>query len=340
MSTPSLARNFFERIVSDRDPLAAIRRLYDRDSPEFESEWLDFKTEHVDPSKRNTKGIWSKALGGFANNQGGVVLWGVDARKTKTPNGDIDAACGERLIESPLILKSRLTELQREATDPPVANVEIRPFEDPNASGQGFVVCYVPEGPFKPYRSEHADRQWWLRTCDNFIVMPRAVLSSMFHPRCKAVFRIRIGLRWDLTKYANVARIICEAELANEGTATAKDILVVVRHRGIPSKAEGHCFASNGWTKNRAEDSVELRTAISLHPTCMTPLFVLDYQVTANLGYSAGRQFYAPHCDVPSFEVEVYCENQGRQAFQIGFNWDEALHSAAHETITVGRPIE
>ncbi|HJT76274.1 MAG TPA: RNA-binding domain-containing protein, partial [Gemmataceae bacterium] len=80
--SPSLARGFFEQITQSRDPVAAVRDLINSSPPTAETDWLDFKTEHLDPKQRDrkTRETWSEALGGFANNQGGVLIWGVDAR--------------------------------------------------------------------------------------------------------------------------------------------------------------------------------------------------------------------------------------------------------------------
>lgn len=122
---PSLARNFFERITKAGDPVAAIRSLINLTQPTFENDWLDFKREHPDPNQRDPKRIWSEALGGFSNNQGGVLIWGIDARKTRVGGVEIDAAFGECLMNNPQGVKSRLIELQRDATNPPTTNVEI-----------------------------------------------------------------------------------------------------------------------------------------------------------------------------------------------------------------------
>lgn len=162
---PSQARLFFDSIVKDADPVAAIRKLITTPPSVFEEEWLDFKVEDSNPrvSEKKNKEIWSEALGGFANNQGGVLIWGVDARKEDHGGVKIDAACGESLISNPIGLKSRLKDLLTAATDPPLAGVEIEPYGIPGNPGKGFVVCYVPKGDLKPYRSDQFDRNYHVR---------------------------------------------------------------------------------------------------------------------------------------------------------------------------------
>jgi predicted HTH transcriptional regulator len=108
MSAPSIARDFFDRIVNATDPIATIRALVNTVAPVFETDWLEFKTEHQDPKQRDRKGgqTWSESLGAFANNQGGVLVWGIDARKTQVGGASIGAAIAHKPVENPLALKT------------------------------------------------------------------------------------------------------------------------------------------------------------------------------------------------------------------------------------------
>ena len=66
------------------DPAAFIRDLCSLKPPTFEDDWLDFKNHPGTGNEEKVKEMWGEALSGMANNQGGVIIWGVDARKTKT----------------------------------------------------------------------------------------------------------------------------------------------------------------------------------------------------------------------------------------------------------------
>jgi hypothetical protein len=95
-------------------------------------------------------------------------------------------------LTDPIGLASKLTEWQGQATDPPLAGVEIRPFVVPEDPNRGFVVCFVPEWKFKPYQSlQTEDKQYYHRGGSSNFVMPKPILASLFHPRPKAVFRLR-----------------------------------------------------------------------------------------------------------------------------------------------------
>jgi hypothetical protein len=330
MSSPSLARDFFDRIVNSADPAAAIRGLVDPANPTVETDWLDFKTEPQDQKQRDRKirEMWSEALGGFANNQGGVLIWGIDARKTQVRGAEIDAACGERPMTDPLALMSRLTELQRGATDPPLANVQLKAYEVADSPGKGFVVCHIPEGPYKPYRSEQASQQYYLRAGDNFIVMSRSVLASMFYPRSQAVFRAVARLAWDLVKSerpgeGQIARFHCSIDLVNVGTATAKDLLVFVKPQIDTNHLPQPPVPLTGlWSIYKLGNDFEFQARRPMHPHRVTPLYGGEWD--AGPRDSADHHYrFMPFCRAPSFQLMIFCENQAAQVIKIEFDTAE-----------------
>lgn len=69
--TPSRARAYFESFTG-ADAAKVLQALPASQPKTFEDEQLEFK--HGDPKNEHIDSIWSKALGAFANNQGGVVV--------------------------------------------------------------------------------------------------------------------------------------------------------------------------------------------------------------------------------------------------------------------------
>jgi hypothetical protein len=92
-----------------------------------------------------------------------VLIWGVDARKTSIDGREIDCASAVKPVADPVQLAAKSTEWQRQATDPPLSSVEVNEYELDDSPGTGFVVCHVPERPFKPYRSEQAGPNYFMR---------------------------------------------------------------------------------------------------------------------------------------------------------------------------------
>jgi hypothetical protein len=350
MAQPSLARDFFDRIRNAEDPVTFLRGLINSSPLTFETDWLDFKGEvassHKDKRQRDNKlkTIWSQALGGFANNQGGVLVWGIDARKRTNSHGsEVDAAVEERPMDDPVGLKSRLTELQRGATDSPLANVEIVPYEPADTPGKGFVVCFVPEGPFKPYRSEQADQQWYIRAGDNFVIMTPSMLRTMFYPRLQARFRAIARLEWEPLDHQetggrHIARLTCVVDIVNEGTATAKDTFVLVRPT-IHGNLGRPDWQSGRWINSLFDSGdVEFEATRPLHPRRVTDLFRVMWEVEAGvlLGY---QNRVLPCCHGPMFDLIVYCENQEHQAIHINFTDSDWLLSPARQAVLDVKPL-
>ena len=348
MPRPSLARNFFEQIRNAPDRVAFIRNLYNPPSAMSESDWLDFKqpprtgpTTQADLKDGQWLKIWMEALTGFANNQGGVLIWGIDARKDPATN--IDAACGEAPVVNPEAVRSRLVELQRQATDPPMANVEIEAYTLPSAADRGFVVCFVPEGAFKPYREASGRSQYVYRVGDNFSIMPRSMLQSLFYPRSKAIFRVMAKLIWKADAVSHdLAHLGLAVDLANDGTATARECFVVV-HFNMVGNTQPLSFVSNLWSMAQFHGEVELRATRPLHPTRNTPLFMAEWDVKMKrwpepeLGHASNFMFI-PDCPPSSFSLAIFCENQERQNITVDFDMNELIDK--HECVREAKPAE
>jgi hypothetical protein len=109
--------HFFESLSAER-----VQGMIDARQEEHVG--LDFKVvADVALASKDDRKNFAKALSGFANSAGGVIIWGVDARKT--PDG-VDAACELRPLASAATLVSRLNQLTGEYVAPTVLGVRHR----------------------------------------------------------------------------------------------------------------------------------------------------------------------------------------------------------------------
>jgi hypothetical protein len=268
INRPSIAHEHFKAIVNSPDPVAHLRGFVNSNPPTFESAHLDFKgfIQLDKGGKRGPLGdakvkeIWSQAIAAFATTSGGLLIWGIDARKL--PGSEIDEASDFALVPQPFALKSRLRELEHQATDPPVPGIEIEAFPDPSEADAGFVVCYIPESPYKPHRAEMGGKRWMIRIGDDSVDTPPSVLRSLFYPHRNAYLSLKIGIRQTMAfiQMREAVEFLITPTLVNEGPATIENLVVQVRREegkwemamGIPMYWEGG-GAAIGWSKLYSE---------------------------------------------------------------------------------------
>jgi hypothetical protein len=320
---PSIPLDRFNRIVQAPDPVSEIVGLVNPDSPTSEDDWLDCKREPDDirdPKRRENKikEMWLQALCGFANNEGGLLIWGLDARKD--PKTNVDQVVGAVPVTDPHGLKTKLTEWRREGTDPPLANVQVEAYESSPGSGKGFVVCYVPEGSYKPYRTREGDRsQYWLRTSDSFVVMSSSVLRAMFHPRPRAVFVLEAVLSWrpvDVKhqQFRWPVEIVLEVKMTNRGTGSGKDVVLRMDHNLSQGQVDRLVA---GW---HFEDWTVRKSSPIHQGMPLATVLIWKWVVAGTTSRPNPWSSITPDCPNPEFKFTVYAENQEPQSFEARFD--------------------
>lgn len=186
----STARNYFEDFTGE-DAVAKFQAMPTANPKVFENDWLDFKEGIAAENHDALDKLWSKALGAFANNEGGVVVFGLRAKEDKTTK--IDAVDSVEPVKNVSKLVSKLTELSRFSTDPPLSGIEYKALPLHPDTVEGFVVCYIPEGANKPYRSERFEKRFLMRMGDSAKDLSVSILRQMFYPRMSS--RITLNIR-------------------------------------------------------------------------------------------------------------------------------------------------
>ena len=186
-----------------------------------ENLYLDFKTiNRPDISHRDDKKNLAIALSGFANSSGGLIIWGVDARK----NSDgVDCASGLKEIDSLPLFVSRLNQLTGEAVSPLVEGVEHRGIS--SVGSEGFAASLVPSSDSGPHMAKLGEDRYYKRSGDSFYRMEHFDLEDMFgrRPRVKLSFRWKF-VRGRTLKSSGVTqyRVHVMCSLENMGRASAK----------------------------------------------------------------------------------------------------------------------
>jgi Putative DNA-binding domain len=171
----SRAHELFERLR--QGGCAALEQLIADREPE--SLFLDFKRSPQDGAAKNlapedNKNL-SKAISGFANSSGGIVVWGVDCRR--------DSTGGEVAEKHPLLdasgFNTKLQAAVSRTTVPAHPGVQVLFFDEPGATPTGYVVVYVPQSLIGPIRAL-ATNHYHVRTGSDFGFVPHDVLAGMF----------------------------------------------------------------------------------------------------------------------------------------------------------------
>lgn len=173
---------------------------------------LDFKqVRDATLSSGDDKRNLACALSGFANSAGGLIIWGVDARKNAE---GVDCAVAVQPIQQALLLVTRLNSLTGEAADPAVPGVRHRAILLEN--GSGIVLTLVPESDSGPHMGKLGENRYYKRSGDGFYKMEHYDIADMFGRRRKpqlAVFYKVLGVG---------ASASVRLGIQNNGRATAR----------------------------------------------------------------------------------------------------------------------
>lgn len=169
------AHDLFESLIAEGE-LGIDRLIGDRQSEEL---FLDFKRSNSDGAGKSLhvedRTNLAKAISGFGNSEGGVIVWGVDCRIDAKGN---DLPNAKRPLVDAAGFASRLESAVSGCTVPPHSNVRHHVISDANGPS-GFVVTLVPRSPRQPHQTTRP-LQYYMRAGSSFVVVPHGVMAGMF----------------------------------------------------------------------------------------------------------------------------------------------------------------
>ena len=222
--------DFFKRITSRR--VQAIDELI-RDR-ETECLFLDFKRSADGGTggklHANDRDNLGKAISGFGNTEGGVIVWGVDC--SGLPK-DGDVAKAKVPIQNPQRFQSWLEGAVSGCTVPPHPGVVNQVIEIESGS-KGFVVTHVPRSYLLPHQTV-AKMVYYIRAGSSFTPASHSVLMGLFGRKPQAfIFHLwailpaALSSPVALSDRGRLARIEFAAgfQLSNYGPGVARDLYV------------------------------------------------------------------------------------------------------------------
>jgi len=201
--------NYLERLrliwgVDSEDSTKALEWIQSCVTREqHEDLYLDFKGKANAVSgqmSRKDKSILAKAVSGFANTDGGLIIWGVDARSEA--KGDPDVA--KKLL--PITgLKTLVTELNGQcgqAVNPPLGQIDNRAVPIPSENDSGNVITVIPRRRQPPSQAASGDDSghFFLRAGSGFYKIPESILADFYRRAPSPELRVRLNIDWETAK--------------------------------------------------------------------------------------------------------------------------------------------
>ena len=151
--------------------------IADRQSEEL---FLDFKRSADDGMGErlhvNDRANLAKAISGFGNSEGGVILWGVDCRDLPDLG---DVASAKYPLDNPSRFVSWLEGAVSGCTLPPHPSVSHLAFTLLGDGTKGFVATHIPRSYLAPHQTIKPP-QFYVRAGSNFEPTPYGVLAGLF----------------------------------------------------------------------------------------------------------------------------------------------------------------
>ncbi|RLC35377.1 MAG: hypothetical protein DRZ76_00145 [Candidatus Nealsonbacteria bacterium] len=134
---------------------------------DFKKSADDGKGKTLHPNDRNNL---AKAISGFGNSEGGVIIWGIDCSRD---SDGADVARAKHPIENVARFVSLLQSAVSACTIPPHSKVENFSIAE-NGKNSGFVATLITKSTSAPHQCVN-DYKYYMRAGSSFTPVPHAV---------------------------------------------------------------------------------------------------------------------------------------------------------------------
>jgi hypothetical protein len=294
------SRDIYQRIL-ENGKKAIEDFIADRKAEEL---FLDFKRSANDGATiklaENDRKNLAKAISGFGNSEGGVIVWGVDC---SLDHDGADVAKALIPIENPKRFASLLQGAVSGCTVPPHSGVENHVIE--TEKGKGVVVTLIPKSNSAPHQML-PNKQYYIRAGSDFVPPPHDVLSGMFGRRPQPhVFHQFVFAQPDLEK--DYLKISLGIQVYNEGPGIATDTFINCLMHDLPgSNCHMHFETPDekNWSGNFAfgrKISIISNQGLRIPPTASSMPLILSFmfkppfngilKISGNVGSGESRRY-------------------------------------------------
>ncbi|MEY2490741.1 MAG: hypothetical protein QOC70_2683 [Verrucomicrobiota bacterium] len=299
------AEDLFEKLIAGGE--AAIDELIA--GRKAEELFLDFKRSADNGIGKRLQDIdnnnFGKAISGFGNTEGGVLIWGVDCSKAKD---GADVPSMKVPLQDAAAFASRLEGAISRCSVPPHSGV--RNMAITRSPGvDGFVISLIPKSNHAPHQAV-GGLQYHMRAGSDFVPVPHGILAGMFGRRPQPDLGIMKIVTFPEIE-GDAIRFDVGLAIRNDGLGIARDIFLTVMCSSMPCPVGSLAFDAPD-----LENWIVVRS-LGVHMSCLSkPLVRLapDSQIMpAQLQFRISPPF-ASDLDVKG---KVGCEGGMPHSFQI-----------------------
>ena len=234
---------------------------------EVETHYLEFKGLESHFSTRPEKELLAKGLSGFANADGGVIVWGVDCRQ-----GSDGKDVPRKIIPIDGLTHTlgKLEELRAFAVSPAVPGIEHRLIPSDGTSDSGVLATFVPRSDEGPHMARFRLDRYYVRVGSTFRKMEHFQLEDMFGRRPRPVLECGYSLQVRSENpgagRARRSRILAVLTLRNVGRGSAERPFVGIRDYAVRQTGGGLPRGMLVAFRSEAGDTSFLAPDLTLHP--------------------------------------------------------------------------
>jgi len=245
----------FEEIKNEND----IQNLFT--SYETESLHFDFKDATSQPSDDFINGL-GKALSGFSNADGGVLIYGVNENKKVAPRFTLLPS------EHFLAYQAKIQEMVSRLTYPPNTKVLTKTIQSTANNGKGYVLALIPKSDIAPHQDVKTQK-YYQRAGDSHTVMHHYQISDLFGKRLAPELVLYGVLKKDLNRQNFIT---IELFVKNIGRAIAKFPFVHIHSTGVFRKETHYTLWFNDPVHSRTDNFFATNADKVIHSEVGVPL--------------------------------------------------------------------